>query len=151
MAMFPRRIAYLMGSVPILVALVALAQDSPRTPQPVVDRIDIAETPLHRNAPLSPFMQQVDAAIAAEREALDALREQLAGAGNEEEILSLLREIEQVKRGTELKILQIQADFARKAGRNEMVERIEAAIQSMQAPPPPRVQRERDPSAGNAH
>jgi len=58
--------------------------------------------------------------------------------------LQLQREIERVKEETELQILRVQADFARREGRLEQAAEIEAALAEMTAP------RSAAPAAGAA-
>jgi hypothetical protein len=50
--------------------------------------------------------------------------------------LELQRQIEQIHRDTELGILKLQADHARRAGDEETAQKIEAAIALAAAPPP---------------
>ena len=85
---------------------------------------------------LSPMMLQISNACADEQAALAKLQTRLETATGESEILAVIREIEEVKIQTEIRILEIQADFARQEGNIEKAELIEAAIEEIIAGPP---------------
>ena len=87
--------------------------------------------------PPSPMMLEIRAALDREREQIEGLRLRLRGASNAREALALERQVERVKLDTEIAILRIQADAARRAGRTALAARIDAAIGGLLAPPAP--------------
>ena len=86
------------------------------------------------NRPLSPMMIEIQKVVDADRATNEALIDRQKSALSDGEALNLQREIETLAQNTELKILQIQADFARKDGREEIAKEIEDQIQLMRAP-----------------
>lgn len=76
-------------------------------------------------------MKAIRAALDAEGEAVAELETRLAKSVDEGEILSLMREVERVKRETEWSVLRIQADFAREEGHVEQAEKIESILEQM--------------------
>ncbi len=89
---------------------------------------------LQASAPASAMMQEIRQAMAAEKTNLTALQSRLAGTDHQQ-ALATQREIERVKQETELRILGIQAEHARSAGRTEQAAEIEQAIQAISNPP----------------
>lgn len=87
-------------------------------------------------APSSPEMLEIGRAVTAERARLAELEARLRDTADDSAALSLLREIEQVKQGTEVEILRIQAKHARLAGREAQAQEIEAVVTQIQAPAP---------------
>ena len=94
--------------------------------------------------PLSPCMQAIQAVLDHEAARLAELETGQKAAVEESALLELQREIERVKEETELQILRVQADFARREGRLEQAAEIEAALAEMTAP------RSAAPAAGAA-
>lgn len=87
-------------------------------------------------ASLSPCMQAIQAMLDGEAARLAELETGQKAAVGEGALLELQREIERVKEETELQILRVQADFARREGRLEQADQIEAALAEMTAPRP---------------
>lgn len=85
---------------------------------------------------LSPCQQAIQALLDREATQLAELDARLPGAFDEAAVLALQREIEQVKQETELQVMRVQADFARREGRVAQAEQIEAALAEMAAPRP---------------
>ena len=140
---------WLILGVAVLAALTALAQNHDPTAPPAIATENADGAPPAARA-LSPLMQDIRTVFEAEKTALASLKVRLQDADDEREILSLLHEIDQVKQETELQVLQIQSDSARREGRTEAAERIEATIAVLRAGPPraaPRENTTADPSA----
>ena len=89
-------------------------------------------------------MQAIQAVLDREAARLSELETGMETAAGESALLALQREIERVKEETELQILRVQADFARREGRLEQAAEIEAALAEMTAP------RSAAPAAGPA-
>ncbi len=85
---------------------------------------------------VSPLMAELRAALDAERVRHDELEARFHAATDERAALEIQREIETLARDTELQILRIQIDHARRAGREEVAQAAEAAIAEMTAPRP---------------
>jgi hypothetical protein len=85
----------------------------------------------------SALMTEIRAALDAERDRVAALDARVRACTDRRQALALQREIESVKRDTEVTLLRIQATHARRAGRTALAERLEAAVAEMLAPPPP--------------
>jgi hypothetical protein len=85
---------------------------------------------------LSPEMLEIEQALTAERARLAELEARLRNKAEEVVVLSLLREIEQVKQDAEVEILRIQAKHARLAGREAQAQEIEATVMQILAPVP---------------
>ena len=103
--------------------------------------------------PLSPCMQAIQAVLDHEAARLAELETGQKAAVGESALLELQREIERVKEETELQILRVQADFARREGRLEQAAEIEAALAEMTAPrraSPAAMPAARTPEAPNA-
>ncbi len=83
----------------------------------------------------SPMMVEIRAVLETEQTQLAALQERFDGAADAGEALAIEREIEQLKVGTEFRILQIQAEHARIAGHIDQAIEIERAIEEMTNPP----------------
>jgi hypothetical protein len=86
--------------------------------------------------PVSPMMAEIRAALAEEEARRTELAADFDAATDERAALEIQREIETLARDTELRILRIQADHARLAGRGAVALEIEAAITEMTAPRP---------------
>jgi hypothetical protein len=137
----------------ILLAVGAAAADQPPI-QPEAARLpDIPENaaelkaletgeltlpePVPAERPLSPLMVEIQAALAAQQVQVAALDARFAETNDETTALAIQQEIEQVKQDTELAILAIQARHARARGDLELAQSIDAAIATIQNPPPP--------------
>ena len=101
--------------------------------------------------PRTPMDVELFAILDRQREALAALRTRFKDAKDDRTALAVQREIDRLKRDTEISLLRVQADWARRAGRVEGARRIEAEIGQIQNPKAPlavgRVQR--DPAGGS--
>lgn len=83
---------------------------------------------------LSPMVAEMYAAIDEQRAKVATLRAELAQARGTERALELQRALSAAKRGTEVRLLRIQADHARREGRLEVAGNLEAAINAMTTP-----------------
>lgn len=116
---------------------VRIVADKPAAP--------VAPTDLQAQAPaeplagvkpvLSPMMLEMTAVMDAEQKQLGELTKRFKAAGSADAALAAQREIEQLKVGTEVKLLQIQAAYARREGRKLVADRIDAAIRELTDPP----------------
>jgi hypothetical protein len=88
---------------------------------------------------LHPMAADMRAAVEHERTSLAELSRRFRAASSPEAALAVQREIERVKHETELTLLRIQADYARRAGLAGVAARIEAAIEEMTRPAPSRL------------
>ena len=75
------------------------------------------------------------AVLERERGQLDTLSVRLRTATSVREALACQLEIERVKRATEIALLRIQADAARRAGRTALAGQLEASIREIESPP----------------
>jgi len=121
-------------------AVVAKQESAPANPvpQPVA-----GEQLSAIDRPLTPTMKEIRSVFDAEKEALAVLDARLRSASTESEVMGVIKEIERVKVETELEILSVQAVYARRAGRIEQAQKIEAEIQRMRAGPPRAAQQPR--------
>lgn len=87
--------------------------------------------PAHR---LSPMMAEIFAVIDAQRAKVAALRAERGKGPGGLRSLELERALSVAKHETELRLLRIQADYARREGRLEAAGQLEAAITAMSAP-----------------
>lgn len=115
-----------------LAALVALATSD-------ADKPDSAAEP-----DLSPLTQQIHAVLEAEHSALAELQGRLAAAPDEQAYLLVVREIEQRKLASEMRVLELQLAQARQQDRLDEVRAINAALEALRsvaaeqtAPSPP--------------
>jgi len=99
--------------------------------------LDTLAAPVVRVRRPSPMDQEVRKVLEDERKTLTDLRARFAAASNPEAALQVQREIEQVKVGTEVALLRVQATFARREGRLEHARRIEAEIEEVLNPRTP--------------
>lgn len=127
-----------------LVALTLVPSSSADIPSPpaaqpaIAAQVEPVPTPADTvppARPVSPVMLRVRTALDREREQIDALRLRLRQKVGHQEAAALQREIERVKLDTEVAILRIQADVARKAGQVTLAERLEVAAAELLAPP----------------
>lgn len=92
--------------------------------------------PAPRVARPSALMTEIRALLAGERQALATLNARFQRASSLAEALSIQREIEQLKDGTEIALLRVQAKHARLAGRLDVARRIEEEVRILETPPP---------------
>jgi len=107
----------------------------------IYTREDALALPAER--PVSPLMADINIALDEERTRHAELEARFRAATDERQALEVQREIETLARDTELRILRIQADHARQAGREAVAECVEAAIAEMMAPRPTPVPQDR--------
>ncbi len=74
--------------------------------------------------------------IAVERAALAELQDRIERAPDQAAELDLIKRIGELKRNTEIGILEIQLRYARIEGLAEAAARLETAIDELRAPPP---------------
>lgn len=86
---------------------------------------------------LTPCQQAIRELLEREATQLAELEARLPAAADAPAFLALQRQIEQVKQATELQVMRTQAEFARREGRVEQAEQIEAALAEMSAPRQP--------------
>ena len=138
-------------------------QTIPAVPAPVPILANDAPSPLEPGGasatraagptrPLSPLMVSIRTALAEQRARVTALSARLEKTKDTASALAIVKEIEQAKRDGELRLLEIQLDFARQAGREETAAQIADVIARMESPvtvagakqrpePPPRSDR----------
>ncbi len=88
-------------------------------------------------AALSPRMREIQVAVEEARAMRERLEERQARAASAAEADALQKELVVLKTDTEIRLLQVQAKYARLAGRPEQVARIERAIEHRLHPPQP--------------
>jgi hypothetical protein len=76
----------------------------------------------------SPLVQELLAVADEERHRILELRRAIAAASDHARHLALQREVEAVKLATEIRLLRIQADHARRVGRARVADELDAAI-----------------------
>lgn len=109
---------------------------APNDPTLVEPSEAAAEAARGPGRPLTPLMAAVQSAMSEQRTQLAELSARLDKAADHGTALAIMKEIEQAKRGTELRVLRIQLDLARQAGRQEAATRLADAIASMEGPAP---------------
>jgi hypothetical protein len=150
------------GSAPVVIAAPA-AEVTPLTTGPIpgdagseipasagtdsLSRSPAVAFPL-AHGPLSPMMAAIKAAWEENEAERARLTDAVNRAPNARDALRAQRELESALRGFELRLLRIQADFARLEGRTEQAKQIEAAIERIVNPPAPRRAVERPAPAG---
>lgn len=114
----------------------ASPQPSSAPAAPLAEEAPTASTATPKlRRPVNPIYPQIAVLLDAEREQLAALRLRLAATRDANVAMGIQREIEQVKVQTEVGILRLQADHARKQGRTAAADGLEAAIRQMLQPP----------------
>jgi hypothetical protein len=103
-----------------------VAADPAASPQPTIAR------------PLNPLMSAIQSLWEARLVEVVALKERLRNASDHAAALAILREIEALQASTEIEILRLQADHARREGREADAQAIEAAITEQLNPSPTR-------------
>ena len=99
-------------------------------------------------APLSPMMQAIKAAWAENEVTRLHLTEAVDHAPNATEALKAQRALEESLRDFEIRVLRIQADYARLEGNAAKAEEIDAAIRRILSPPDLRNASDRPAPAG---
>lgn len=136
-------LALLLASAPLLLPrsaaaadrppVVALAPEAVPATEPAAAATVAPVLPAHR---MSPMVAELFAALGEQRAKLAQLRADLAEARDEARALELQRALSAAKQETELRLLGIQADHARREGRNEVAARLEDAMRAMRSPVP---------------
>jgi hypothetical protein len=84
------------------------------------------------------MMTEIRALLADEHRTLVALNERFRRTTDPAAALALQREIAQLKFGTEIALLRVQARYARAEGRPSVAAHLENAIRELESPPVPR-------------
>ena len=100
---------------------------TPAAPAPVVAVL--------KKPALTPMMSEVMTLLATQDGKLAALAERQKHATAPDEALAVQKEIQALKLGTEVSLMRIQANYARREGRAHDAARLEAAIESLVSPP----------------
>jgi hypothetical protein len=102
-----------------------------------------------RPVPSSPMMIEIQARLEETNAAVADLAGQIAHAASEEIARDLQLRIEQLKRDSELAVLDIQLRYAREAGQEELAAQIEETIDRIVNPPAPAAPAEPRPAPDN--
>ncbi|RKX30310.1 MAG: hypothetical protein DRP71_15195 [Verrucomicrobia bacterium] len=113
--------------------------DNPTTPteavaetaQPPRSLLDLSETAAAKLKPLQMELRQI---LIAERDQLETLHAAFNQETDARRSLTIQKQIRGVKIATERALVQAQIDHARKAGRQDDAERLEAALNHMYQP-----------------
>jgi len=127
----------------IISAAWAFAQSTPTPATPAGDPervISTAATPapattVTAKARVHPMVAEMRAVLETERVEFRNLFARFRAAPDATAALAVQREIEQLKLSTEISLLRIQADYARRAGRAAQAAELEKVIAELQAPP----------------
>ena len=101
-----------------------VALDPAASPEPTIVR------------PLSPLLNAIQSLWEARLVEVVALKERLRNASDHAAALTILHQIEALQASTEIEILRLQADHARREGREADAQAIEAAITEQLNPSP---------------
>ena len=85
----------------------------------------------------SAMMTEIRALIADEHRSLTALNERFRRTTDPAAAIALQREIAQLKLGTEIALLRVQARYARAGGRLAVAAHLDDAIRELESPPVP--------------
>ncbi len=85
---------------------------------------------------LSPLLQQVRAALAAQQAETAALEAKIAATSDAQEVRVLERRVAAAKLQGEIRIFEIQAEFARREGRVSEAEAFDGLARSLRNPAP---------------
>ena len=90
-------------------------------------------------SPVKPgaMMTEIRTLVADERRALAALNERFRRTTDQAAAIALQREIAQLKLGTEIALLRVQARYARAEGRLAVAAHLDDAIRELESPPVP--------------
>jgi hypothetical protein len=121
--------------LPALLAARSHGPDEAKPPEPVQAEpavpvaLDPAANPEPTTVrPLSPLMSAIQSLWEARLVEVVALKERLQNASDHAAALAILHEIEALQASTEIEILRLQADHARREGREADAQAIETAI-----------------------
>jgi hypothetical protein len=87
--------------------------------------------------PLTPMQAEIKQVLEDEKTAVAELETRFTQTTDQAAALEIQKKIQETKLGTELKVLGIQAGFARAEGRTAVAEQLEAAIREMTTPKAP--------------
>jgi len=132
-------------------AVASTSEGDPGIANPAVPAGDgAAQPPFPLSAKnLSPMMQAIRAAWEEFEVTRTSLQEAVDAAPNAAAALEAQRRLEASASEFELRVLRIQAEFARREGRTDQAERIEAAIRAIESPPDLRAPADRPAPAGS--
>ena len=100
------------------------------TPVPPAPGVALLKKPV-----LTPMMSEVMTLLATQDTKLAALAERQKHATTPDEALAVQKEIQALKIGTEVSVMRIQANYARREGRAQDAARLEAAVEALTSPP----------------
>jgi hypothetical protein len=123
----PWSCSYVLLALAFLAVPVAQAEEAVRPPA-------AAAAPAPARRPLSPMMQEIRAVLDHATRAVQQHSLRLAGVRATSEATAIQKDIERTKFEAEVSILRIQATWARREGRPEAAQRLEAAIADMLSP-----------------
>jgi hypothetical protein len=84
------------------------------------------------------MMTEIRTLLADEHRSLAALNERFRRTTDQAAAITLQREIAQLKLGTEIALLRVQARYARAEGRLSVAAHLENAVRELESPPVPR-------------
>lgn len=113
--------------LPLLLVILALPAQA-QTDADIDPAADGTATP-HQE-----FLRELDGIFAREAEQLSVLQAEFAAATDEEVALAVQRRMAEVREATEIVMLGAQAGYARRLGRPELAEQIEADIAELRDP-----------------
>jgi len=97
-------------------------------PLPVIGHMSDAQA-----AKLKPMLREIHELLVQERIQVQALEAELESLRDPIAALELQRRISDLKEGTEIQILQVQATYARREGRPQRATEIDAVVEKLQA------------------
>lgn len=92
---------------------------------------------------MAPMFLEIQAQFEAESQKLKNLYTAFAAARDHDEALRIQLEIELLKRNTEIRVLEIQLEYASLAGKTTVANELSQAIESLKNPPPAVVSQKR--------
>ena len=116
-------------------AAVAPAKSGPAAPDAVGPQVALPNAPAIKKPAPSPMVAEMIALLATQDQKLADLGARQGKARTNEEALAVQREIQDLKQGTEISLLRIQATYARREGRVQDADRLEATIRDLVSPP----------------
>lgn len=132
----------LLGLILILIAAPAAAADpdpvdsktadSPQDPETATARVfSLVDLPPEKVERLTPLQARMREILLAERVNLAPLQAAFAEETDSLRSLEIQRRIQDLKVGTEIALLRVQADHARQSGQPELAEQIEESLRRM--------------------
>jgi hypothetical protein len=156
--MDPRRAVWIALLAAPLAALPARAEEAPAAPTAetteapaMAPKLEpLYADPAIMGRRMSPMVSELMTAIDEQRTVLRGLKARLAQTREPKQMVELHRAISAAKRDTEVRLLRIQADHARREGRFEAATKLDASIAAMNAPPVARESKPADASRATA-